>query len=485
MGGTAGITMLLGMVRTKFAAVLIGTMGAGLLANFGAIQGMLGTLAGLGLATSAVREVATAVATGDQTAIGRTVLTLRRMCWFTGILGMVALMALSPMLAQWTFGNQDHTLEIAALGLIILFGNLSAGHTALFNGMRRIGDLARLSVISAVVVTVVNIAFYLWLGLRGIVPALVLGSAINLAINSQYARRIHVLSVSMSWAESFSAASDMIKLGFAMMWNNLLLSIAAYITVKLVTTGVDVQAAGIYGAAFALSGMFINFVLNAMSADYFPRLTGHSHDKVAMCRLVNEQTEIGLLLAVPGLLATLSLAPWIIKLFYTTEFLPAVHLLQWFTLGCLGRIVAWPLGWLTAAMQKGWWLFTIESISIVTHLILIALFLKIFGLEGVAIAFFVLYAGYAVASYFIGKHLIDFSWSNDCKRLILILTTAIFSDFVIVRSLPDIAGTLTSSMLTIIVSLYCFYTLLQRLGDTHRLTHLVKITPVIKLLLKK
>jgi PST family polysaccharide transporter len=64
-----------------------------------------------------------------------------------------------------------------------------------------------------------------------------------------------------------------------------------------------------------------------MGADYYPRLTGVAHDHAAVNRLVNEQTEIGLLLAVPGLLATLALAPWIIRLFYTSEFLPAVELL--------------------------------------------------------------------------------------------------------------------------------------------------------------
>lgn len=42
-----------------------------------------------------------------------------------------------------------------------------------------------------------------------------------------------------------------------------------------------------------------------------------------MNRLVNEQTEIGLLLAVPGLQATLSLAALIIRLYYTDAFLSA------------------------------------------------------------------------------------------------------------------------------------------------------------------
>ena len=66
-------------------------------------------------------------------------------------------------------------------------------------------------------------------------------------------------------------------------------------------------------------------------------------DHGAMRRMVNEQTEIGLLLALPGLFATVALAPWIIRVFYTAQFAGAAELLQWFVLGCLGRVISWPM----------------------------------------------------------------------------------------------------------------------------------------------
>lgn len=472
MGGTAGIMMLLGMVRTKFAAVLIGTVGAGLLANFSAIQGLISTLAGLGLGSSAVRDVAAAVAAGDKNAIGRTVLTLRRMCWLTGTVGMVTMMALSPLLAQWTFGNQDHTLEIAALGLIILFGNLASGQTALINGMRRIGDLARLGVISALVGTVISIAFYLWLGLRGIVPALVLASAINLAVTWQFAKRVSVPPASMTWRASFIEAGGMVKLGVVMMWTGLLSSLATYATVKLITTSISLPAVGIYSAAFSLSGMFVNFVLGAMSADYYPRLTGAAHDKVAMIKLVNEQTEIGLLLAVPGLLATLSLAPWIVHAFYTAEFLPAVTLLQWFILGCLGRVVAWPLGFVMLSLGKSKWFFATETTFILVHLALIAALLQWVGLQGVAIAFATMYVAYTAAVWGVARHLIGFTWTPGSRTMLLGLSIMVPALFITVRTLPLWPGTLVGGFVTLAASLYCLRGLVACVGPDHRITKL-------------
>jgi antigen flippase len=480
MGGTAGITMLLGMVRTKFAAVLIGTVGAGMLANFGAIQGVVSTLAGLGLGSSAVRDVSAAVVAGDQTAIGRTVLTLRRMCWLTGLVGMTAMMALSPLLAHLTFGDQDHMLEIAALGLIILFGNLSSGQTAMINGMRRIGDLARMGVASAVVGTVVSIGFYLWLGLRGIVPALVLASALNLLVTLQFAKRVPVPPASMTWIESFIEAAGMIKLGVVMMWTGLLSSLATYATVKMITSSISLPAVGIYSAAFALSGMFVNFVLGAMGTDYYPRMVGVGQDKAAMNRLVNEQTEIGLLLAVPGLLATLSLAPWVIRVFYTEEFLPAVALLQWFVLGCLGRVVSWPLGYVMLALGKGKWLFATETAFILLHVALIAAMLHWVGLQGVAIAFAVMYVGHTAATRGVAQHLTGFTWSSSSSNMLMGFTAVVVTLFIAVRALPLWLGTAVGGFVTLAVSLYCLRGLVARVGPEHRITKLGLRLPVVR-----
>ena len=94
MGGAAAVNLLLGMVRVKFASVLIGTTGVGLMASLTAIQGLVGTLFGLGIGSSAVREVAAAVGRNDDRAIGEAVLTLRRICWLTGLAGMASLVTI-------------------------------------------------------------------------------------------------------------------------------------------------------------------------------------------------------------------------------------------------------------------------------------------------------------------------------------------------------------------------------------------------------
>jgi antigen flippase len=485
MGGAAGINMLLGMVRVKFAAVLIGTGGIGLLASFMAIQGLVGTIAGFGLQSSAVRDVVSSAARGDQQAIGRTVLTLRRMCWLTGVLGMVAMMVLSPLLSQWTFGSDEYTLHIALLGATVLLSNLSGGQAALIQGMRRIGDLARMNIISAAVGTIVSIIFYVWLGLQGIMPALVLISVIGLAVSWYFARRVPVPKVEMRWIESFREAKGMLRLGFAFMWSTLIASIVIFATYALITHQINLEAVGIYSAAFALSGMFVNFILGAMGADFYPRLTGLAHDRDAMNRLVNEQTEIGLLLTLPGLLATLSLATWVIHIFYTSEFLPAVDLLQWFALGCIQRVVSWPLGFVLRALGKEKLFIATETIFHGSHLLLIIIGLEIIGLEGAAIAFFLMNTFVTAVIYLVIRNLTGFKWASTNITLMSVIFPVMILAFILVKLMPLWPGTIFGLVLTALSFVLCLRELTSRIGHQHRLLEKVLNVPGMRALLIK
>lgn len=477
MGGVAVIILLLGMIRTKFAAVLIGASGVGLLASFTAIQGIIGAMAGMGIQSSAVREIAAAVGKNDGEVIGRVVHTLRRVCWLTGLIGMATMFLFSTFISQLTFGSDKYTLDIAALGIVILLTNLSGGQLAIIQGMRRISDMAYANIYGAILATLATIFLYFSFGLRGIVPALISIAAIQLGLSWYFARDVVVPSVTLTWRQSFSEANGMVKIGLVFMWTGLLGSAVSYLTIALITNLVGLQSVGLYSAAFALSGVFINFILNAMGADYYPRLTALSEDKVAVNRLVNQQTEIGLLLAVPGILATIVLAPWIIEVFYTIEFLPAVKLLQWFTLGCLGRVVSWPIGYLIIALGRGRWFFISETSFTIVHLLLVAIFLYYFGIQGVAIAFFLMYIGYAATIYLIARHLTGYSWSSEVKKIIWLTLSALAVLLLILKNMSLLMGSLIGCGLILMSTIYSFHGLIKRTGFDNKLSRVLLKIP--------
>ena len=83
---------------------------------------------------------------------------------------------------------------------------------------------------------------------------------------------------------------------------------AAYVVRTMVLRMVGFEAAGFYSSAWTLGGLYVGFILQAMGADFYPRLTGVAKDNTEVNRLVNEQTQISLLLAGPGVMATITFA---------------------------------------------------------------------------------------------------------------------------------------------------------------------------------
>lgn len=479
MGGVAAVSLVFGMIRTKAAAILIGPAGTGLLASFVAIQSVITTLSALGIGSSAVRDVAKAYDKGDADEIGHTVLALRRVCWITGVLGAIATVTLSPWISQLTFGHRDYSWHIALLGVAVFLTNVAAGQTALLLGTRRIGQLARLQLIAAGAGTIVSVPLYYQFGVRGLVPALVLLAAINLALAFFFARQVPAPDVIMGYLEGFRRVKAMVQVGAAIMWNTLVANAATYAIAVAITHSLGIQALGIYSAGFALSAMFVNVVLGAMHSDYYPRLASASGDDQTVNRLVNEQTEVGLLLAVPGLVATITLAPWIIHLLYSREFLPAVTLLHWFTLGCLGRVISWPLAYLLVAKARAGWMMACETTVQLAHIMLVLLAIRLIGLAGAAVAFFAMYLLHAGIIFFAARSVTRFAWSAACSRQI-----AIAVGFMLVgnlRTAIDSAplSTLFAALCIAAAGLHSVHGLIARLGPSHPFTRAVLRLPLI------
>jgi len=150
-----------------------------------------------------------------------------------------------------------------------------------------------------------------------------------------------------------------------------------------------------------------------MGTDYYPRLTAVANDKARCNQLVNEQTEVGMLLAGPALLATLTFAPWLLHLVASGKFLPATEVLRWFCLGMLLRAFSWPMAFVMMAKNAQKLYFWTELFSNLLYVGLVWFGVRMFGLDGVGLAFVVLYSVYTAIAYMIVRHLSDFRLSRE------------------------------------------------------------------------
>jgi len=455
VGGSQLINILIGIVRTKFMAVLLGPAGVGLMGMYQAVTGMVGAVTGLGIGSSGVRQIAEAAGSGDEFRIARTIFTLRRTALVLGVVGMFVAVALSKPLSRVTFGSDDHARAIALLGATLLLGSISGGQVALIQGMRRIADLAALNVIGAAMGTALSVPIIYFWGVSGIVPSLITVSAMTILPSWWYARKIEVQRVSLSITEVMREAKALVTLGLVFMASGLMTTAVLYFIRVLVVRELGMESVGLYQAATNLSSLYIGVILNAMGMDFYPRLTAVAEDNNTVNRLVNEQTEVGLLLATPGLLATLTFAPYVIQIFYSGQFVPAYNVLRWQILGVFLRVVAWPIGFVLLAKGKGKAFLWTELTWNILHVILVWLGMRFFGLEGTGIAFFVLYVTYTFGILAVVHGISGFGWSSANIRLGSCFTIIVAFAFLLPFLLHKNVAMAASGSLTVAVTLWC------------------------------
>lgn len=449
IGGASLLVVLIGLVRTKVLAVLLGPAGVGLLGLYSTLADMVRSLAEMGLNSSGVRQVAAAAATGDSARIARTTCVLRRLAVLLGGLGALLMALAAEPLARLTFGDTQHAGAVALLALAVWCGVWAGAQGALLQGLRRIAELAKMQVIGALAGMLASVLLVLLYGSAGVVLVIVAMTALNGVTAWWYSRRFRLPSPALSLRQSAAEASGLLKLGLAFMASALLMTGAAYAVRLLLTHNTGIEAAGLYQAAWTLGGLYVGFILQAMGADFYPRLTGVAEDNVQCNRLVNEQAHISLLLAGPGVLATLTLAPLVVTLFYSAEFAGAVAVLRWLCLGMALRVLIWPVGFILLAKGAQQLFFWSELAWTVSHLSLAWLLIAAYGLDGAGMAFVGAYLLHGLLVYALVRRLSGFRASGALRRTGLWFMVLIGGVFAGTLCLPPLAALLLGLLATV------------------------------------
>ena len=132
VGGASVINMVIGIVKVKVLAVLLGPAGIGLMGLYQNVMAMTSRLAGCGIDRSGVRQLAVS---GDEAEI---LSLVRRALWLgslmLGIAGMAILWLLRAPVAHWVFGDSAHASEVGWLGfgllLTLMTGSQPPGRSA-------------------------------------------------------------------------------------------------------------------------------------------------------------------------------------------------------------------------------------------------------------------------------------------------------------------------------------------------------------------
>lgn len=462
-GGVQVFKIIISIIRSKIVAVLLEPTGMGIHGLLTSTTDFIGRITNLGLSTSAVRNIAAANSSGDKERVRVVVTVLRRLVWYTGILGTIFTLVFAPWLSKITFGNKDYTIAFVCISVILLLTQINAGQLVILQGMRKIKFLGKANVAGSAFALLFTVpVYYIW-GIKGIVPAIIINSLIVLLFSWYYSSRMDIKRIEVNRGKLFSEGGDMVKMGFFLSLNSIISISAAYLIRIFISHRGSVEQVGLYTAGFTLINTYVGMVFSAMSTDYFPRLSGFINENEKAVKVVNQQTEIAILILAPILAVFLIFINFIVILLYSTKFTPVEGMIHWAALGIFFKAVSWPISYLFIAKGHTRLFFNSELIAKIYFLSFNILGYMWKGLNGLGISFLLGFFLYAVQVSIIAYKKYSYSFEKDLYRIFGIQFILGLACFLTSRFLSDPYIYIVGAVLILISSVCSFRELNKRL----------------------
>ncbi len=382
LGSSSVVEMILTIIRTKILAMILGPAGIGLAGILNHIMATVSIFFEMGTGTSATRSVA-ATLPAQRRRIGRLLTVIILLGIVLGAVGAVSVFFAATPIAVVMFSDAGQAWLIQLLAVGVLFTVAGGIQRAFINGLRRYQDLARITIFSSLIGTVASIAIAWYYQFEGIIVYVIAVPLINSVITFYYVMKTRYLPAAVCYTTIKKETSAMLKLGLPVMLSVLIDSaVILYVRGQVMNT-LGLEAVGLFQVAWAITGIYVGFILTAMMKEYYPRLTALVRSNTLTNTAVNQQMVIAIWLTTPLLLGVAALAPLMVTVLYSDEFLPIVDTLRWMALGTVLKVMAWSMGFVWVARGKGRYVIADSVLWSIVFVAGVALVIDYVGMTGI------------------------------------------------------------------------------------------------------
>lgn len=464
VGGGSVVTVVCGIVRGKIISITTGPAGVGLQGLLQSTMRTSTSIASMSLQTSGVREVARLRGEDNPIELGHTLRAVGLASLAFGGFAALVLALFQRPLARALLDQPALGWTLAVVGLGVCAQVLYCIYDAFLRGFRRVALLTKAAVLANLLATAVGSVLVLLFGESGIVWALVAQPICVLGVAAIAGRDLSKHFVQPDRRRTREALVRVVRMGVVLTVTGFISTGVQSAARVLVERSASLDEVGYFQAAWAVSVLYLGFVLGSMSLDYYPRLAATGDNRPALTQMVNEQAKMSFLLAGPAILGLLTLSGPIVALLYTSKFAATVEILRWQLLGDVLKIGSWTLSYLILAQGSPRAYFLTELSWNVFYLGVLAALLPTLGVNATAAAYVAASAGYFVALCIVANRLASFTWSRS--NVALMIAIAGLSSVAMAEHLllPGVWGLIAGGATTAGFGTYCLYRLVHEVG---------------------
>lgn len=424
IGGSSALSVVIGLVRTKVAALILGPAGIGLVGILFNLISLASKLFAWGIGNVTTRQIA--LAGDDQAGVAAARKALMLVTLVLASAGGLTIFLAREPIAALILQDPQWADEVGWLAVGVALLVATSFQNGLLTGMRRTGDVARVSVWSAFLGSLLGVGALLVWREAALLAFVLLAPAATFLVGAFFIARLPRPQAAPDLRSELGRhIKALAGLGLAFTIGAVALTSGQFAVRTLIQRELGSIPLGHFQAAWVISANYIGFILAAMATDYYPRLTSVIHDRPAATDAVNQQAEISLLLSGPVLVGTVGLAPWLIPLLYTSEFLPAVDVLRWQIVGDLFRIAAWPLGFILLASGSGRAFVLVQISASALFVVATALLIPYVGIAAAGLAYATMSASVLAMHFYLARRSIAFVPAQATIECLLIVATAL------------------------------------------------------------
>ena len=475
-GGTQSVSILLGIVKTKFAAKLLGASGLGMIAMYNRTLQMLSDFTSLSLSFSAVRRIAEAYEAGDEQQLLHWIKVLRTWAFLTAVAGVLVSLLLSPFLGDFVFEGHDYyTSRFFLLSPVVGFMAIIGSELAILKGVQRLYKVAVYTLWTSVLGLAISVPLYYYMGIAGIFPSIFIVSLLQMVVLLRYSVPIYKYRIAPLSKQVLSDGVEMVKFGIGYIIAAIMGSGSMWLVCRaLIDVGND-KVVGFFSTGYFLMNLLPGILFAAIDSDFYPRLSALNRETAAANRLVNEQAEVQLLIQAPMLMAYTMMLPLLVPLFYDYELVAAVPMTQAAMYGMLVRTMTYPMSYLPLSRGNSRVYMLQEGIYDLLFFIFVVLGYKWGGLLGVGVAMAVVLAADWLVVYAITGYKYSFRFTSSVYINFAVQTAMFVLLMTVTNIYPDGWAYWGGGMLCVALSaLLSLYMLSKKMSYVERLLNRVK-----------
>ena len=396
-GGQQAIAIVCAIIKTKLVALWIGPAGVGLLGLYSSVVDMINTLSNMGIRSSSVRDLSMAHASGNRLRMATVVTIVRRWSWSLGIIWAFVMLACSPALSHFTFGDYNHVWEFMALSACVIAFSVTNCEQAILQGSQKLKWLAKAMTFGLASGLVVSIPMYYFWRIDGIIPSLIV-YAFSAAIFAWIfrSRDNDNVPVKLTVGQTARGGAEFVKLGVCITVSGFVVQFVAYAFMAYLNHRAGTGEVGLYRAGDTLVNRYTALLFSAIGLEFYPRLASVCGSRRRTQLFVAQESNITLYILVPVIAIFLLFRELIVDILYTAEFRRMATFMSWCMIGMVFKGVSWCMAYVILAQGRSRIYLVTECLSAALCLALNIVFYELWGLDGLGVSYAVWYFAYLV-----------------------------------------------------------------------------------------